>query len=63
MGHASIRAGVEADEYYCTACGRSHDHGPYDAAEWAFPVLPPKQRTWLAGTKAEAALREGLKNE
>ena len=45
-GHASIPDSAgDQTTYSCGACGESYDHGPYDVAEWSFPVLPPNIRT------------------
>jgi len=63
-GHTSIpKTASSLDSYRCDSCSCLYDHGPYDVREWEFPVLPPKERTWLSGTKAEQLLKEGLKNE
>jgi len=62
-GHASIPdSASEQSTYSCGACKQSYDHGPYDAAEWEFPVLPPMERAWLGNSKAKALLKEGIKN-
>jgi len=61
-GHASIRkSALENDKYRCYACGCAYDHGPYDATEWDFPVLPPMERAWLGNSKAKALLKEGMR--
>jgi len=45
-GHASIPdSASDQSTYSCGACGKSYNHGPYDASEWDFPVLPPNIRT------------------
>lgn len=63
-GHTAIPNDADdREQYRCQTCLRSFAHGPYHVDEWDFPVLPPKQRTWLSGTKAEQLLKEGIANE